>query len=161
MDAHDTRVGAYGIIVRDQRILLAHWNEAGNENWTLPGGGLGPFEDPADAAVREVLEETGYHVRLDRLLGIDSEHIPTEKRVHGEPRPLHSLRILYRATIVGGELRREIGGSTDDARWVPLDEVEELPRVRLVEVGLRLWRAAHGHAAPGLSGAAPPRKPLP
>jgi len=36
----DVRVGAYGVIVADDRILLTHWNEFGRTGWTLPGGGM-------------------------------------------------------------------------------------------------------------------------
>ena len=53
-------------------MLLARWTGPRGPEWTLPGGGLDFGEDPADAAVREVREETGYAVRLDDLLFVDS-----------------------------------------------------------------------------------------
>ena len=61
---HDTRVGAYAVLVRDERLLLAHWvAEPGLQaGWTLPGGGLEFGESPEQAAVREAREETGYEV---------------------------------------------------------------------------------------------------
>ena len=136
--AVDIRVAAYGVIIRDGSMLLSHWNEHGRTGWTLPGGGIDPGEHPADAAVREILEETGYVARLDRLLGIDTQVIPTARRHTQANRPLQALRIVYRASVVSGELRNEIGGSTDEARWVPLDEVSALPTVDLVRVGMRL-----------------------
>jgi 8-oxo-dGTP diphosphatase len=132
------RVAAYCIIVQDGKLLLSHWNENGNDGWTLPGGGLDPYEDPADAAVREVFEETGYHAELGELLGIDSHIVPAEQRFHGATEPLQAMRIVYRARVVGGELTNEIDGSTDEAAWFDLDEVTALKRVGLVEVGLRL-----------------------
>ena len=136
----DTRVGAYGIVVQNDHILLAHWHTGRAKSWTLPGGGLDLGESPADAAVREIREETGYDVHLDRLLGIDSEHFRARQRMDGRKKPLHALRIVYAARVVGGDLRREVGGSTDDARWVALDEVRDLRRVRLVDAGLAMWR---------------------
>ena len=37
---HDTRVGAYAVLVDDrERILLALWNEGPTPAWTVPGGG--------------------------------------------------------------------------------------------------------------------------
>ena len=54
----DIRVAAYGVITQGDRILLAHWNESGRSGWTLPGGGIDPGEDPVDAVVREIAEET-------------------------------------------------------------------------------------------------------
>jgi 8-oxo-dGTP diphosphatase len=137
----DTRVGAYGVIVQDNAVLLARWTEAGTPRWTLPGGGLEFGEDAPAGAVREILEETGYTAALDRLLGVDSKHIPAGRRLRGT-RPLHALRVIYAASITGGELTHELGGSTDQARWVPLDDVPALERVDLVDVGLRPYFAA-------------------
>lgn len=133
----DIRIGAYGVIIDERRVLLTHWNENGREGWTLPGGGIDPGEDPADAARREILEETGHTARLDELLAVDSFVVPTEQRFAGHDNPLHVIRVIYRASITGGELSNEIGGSTDEARWFPLGDVAELSRVRLVDIGLR------------------------
>lgn len=141
----DTRVGAYGLIIDDERILLAHWNDAINDpGWTLPGGGLEVGEDPAAAAVREVYEETGYHVRLEGLLGLDSLHFGPGEGIDVSPRPRHSLRVIYLARISGGELRVEANGSTDDTRWFYLDEVPGLRRVGLVDAALGMWRTTCG-----------------
>lgn len=56
----------------------------------------------------------------------------------GQDRPLHALRIVYRAHIVGGRLQNEVGGSTDRAEWFPLEAVGALHHVKLVDVGLRM-----------------------
>jgi 8-oxo-dGTP diphosphatase len=135
----DTRVGAYGVIVRDGAVLLARWTESGIPRWTLPGGGLELGEDAPSAAVREIAEETGYIAELGRLLGVDSKFIPAERRLHGAARPLHALRIIYSATVTGGELAHELDGSTDEARWFALEEVAALDRLDLVDEGLRLF----------------------
>ena len=127
-----TRVGAYVVIVRDGAVLLVRF--AGSGRWTLPGGGLDHGEDPRDAAVREVEEETGLRIALGELIGIDSAR--WDRSHDGSPIDLHALRILYTGEVVGGVLRDEADGSTDKAEWVPLSEVPERPRTSLVAIGL-------------------------
>ena len=139
----DLRVAAYAVIVDDEdRILLAHWNEGRRAAWTMPGGGLEPGEDPERAARREVREETGYRVEIDELLGIHSRVIPPGRRLtEGVTVPLHTLRIVYRAHVIGGKLWHEQNGSTDRAQWFPLSEVGGLQRVKLVDIALEMANA--------------------
>lgn len=40
-------------------VLLVRHSYHSSDTWMLPGGGLGPHEDPATAGARELLEETG------------------------------------------------------------------------------------------------------
>jgi 8-oxo-dGTP diphosphatase len=54
---------------------------------------------------------------------------------------MKSVRVIYDARIVGGELRDEVDGTTDEARWIPLGEVASLPRVSLVDAALALLPA--------------------
>lgn len=136
----DTRPAAYAIIVQDDKILLPYWVENGQESWTLPGGGLDLAEHPVDGAIREVFEETGFQVSINGLLGVDVWHNPDSKRWDGGEKPFESIRFVYEATIVAGELTAEQNGTTTHAAWFPLAEVSALNRVSLVDAGLRLWR---------------------
>ena len=136
----DMRVAAYAVITDAAgRVLLSHWVEGRRPAWTLPGGGLEEGEDPERAVRREVHEETGFRVAVDELLGIHSRVIPAESRLsEGARDPLHALRIVYRAHIVGGRLRFEVDGSTDRAEWFALAAVRRLRRVQLVDIGFRM-----------------------
>ncbi len=136
---HDTRVGAYAVLVDErERILLALWNEGETPAWTLPGGGVEEGETAEQAAVREVREETGYDVELVRLLGEDAFTVQAHERLDGSARPMRSIRVVFEARIAGGELTPEVGGTTDRAEWIPIAEVGGLERVALVDAGLRL-----------------------
>lgn len=50
------------------RILMVKQSHEGKEIWMVPGGGIEAGENAAEAAVREVLEETGLTIRVTRLL---------------------------------------------------------------------------------------------
>ncbi|MFK4185133.1 NUDIX hydrolase [Streptomyces sparsogenes] len=133
------RVAAYAVCIQNDNILLARWVGPDGKQWTMPGGGIRHGEDPYDAAIREVEEETGYTVEIDQLLGIDSVHHRYARR-RGRDTDFHGLRVIYTAHITGGQLRHETNGSTDQAAWIPLDRVAELPRVPLVDIALSLHR---------------------
>jgi 8-oxo-dGTP diphosphatase len=65
------RVGTCAILVdAERRVLLT--DRADGRGWCLPGGYSDPLEPPQDTVVREVREETGLDVAVDRLLGIYS-----------------------------------------------------------------------------------------
>jgi 8-oxo-dGTP diphosphatase len=139
---YDTRLAAYAVILDDRdQVLLALWNEASEPLWTMPGGGVELDETVEQATVREVREETGFDVELVRLLGVDTHVVGVGERPHVTDRPLKGVRVVFAARVVGGELRNEVDGTTDEARWFSLDEVSSLPRVPLVDISLGMLGA--------------------
>ncbi len=134
------RVGAYAIVTDvTSRILLCRiapgYPAAGL--WTLPGGGVDHGEHPDDAVLRELHEETGLTGTRGPVASIWSGLI---ERPASRPGPLHWIAILYRVRVEPGELRLEVGGSTDAVAWYDLAEAAELPRVDLVDGALSVVR---------------------
>ncbi|MFI0975703.1 NUDIX hydrolase [Streptomyces sp. NPDC021093] len=135
----DLRLAAYAVCIEGGRVLLAHAVEPdGDRTWTLPGGRVEDAEDPFDAVVREVAEETGLAAVVERLLGVDSRVVPAAERwVPGRP-ALQNVGVFYRVRITGGRLRPEPNGATAGAVWTPVPDVTRLGRSSLVDIGLAL-----------------------
>jgi ADP-ribose pyrophosphatase YjhB (NUDIX family) len=121
------RIAAYGVCRDDGgRLLLVRAAEHDDipGAWVLPGGGIEHGESPVRAVVREVAEETGYSVEVVRLRDVVSDvaylRRPPEALMHTD-------RVLYDVTITGGELRFEVGGSSDRAEWVEPERLADLP----------------------------------
>lgn len=134
----DLRVSSYAVIHDERGMLLSHWREPAYGGWTLPGGGILPGEHPEQAVVREVAEEAGYRVRVDSLLGVLSHVIPGELRIPGPAPTIHLIRLIYRCTVLGGDLQVEVDGTTDDVAWFSLDELSGLQHVDFVDEAVQL-----------------------
>lgn len=62
-------------LIRDPEGRLLVLQRADDGRWGLPAGALDPGETAAEAVVREVLEETGLHVRPVHLAGVVGPHL--------------------------------------------------------------------------------------
>lgn len=65
------RLTAYAVFIEHVRTLLArHVSPEGESTWTLPGGRVQHGEDPFDAVIWEIAEDTGCDAMVERLMGI-------------------------------------------------------------------------------------------
>jgi 8-oxo-dGTP diphosphatase len=140
------RVAAYAVIVRGledaEEILLSRLapRVTTDELWTLPGGGLDHGEDPRDAVVREVWEETGLDVSIGDVARVYSAHLPRVWR-EGRKVDAHALRIVYEGWVpLDSPPPRvvEEDGSTVEAAWHRLADVASgrVPVVPMVKEAL-------------------------
>lgn len=121
------RVAAYAVILRDGKVLLSRLAShiSAEPLWTLPGGGLDHGEDPRDAVVREVREETGLAVETSAEARVYSAHLPGAWR-DGRRVDAHALRIVYEGWVPVDAPEPqvlEVGGSTAEAAWHDLADV--------------------------------------
>lgn len=123
------RVAAYAVILRGPDVLLSRLAPylTPHEQWTLPGGGIDFGEDPRDAVVREVYEETGLHVEVGDRAWIDSaRRRAAAVRTGSGDLDLHAVRMVFEGWAPPDAPEpqvTEIDGSTVDARWVRLADV--------------------------------------
>jgi ADP-ribose pyrophosphatase YjhB (NUDIX family) len=110
----DPKVAAAVLVTRNDSVLLVRRvNEPFRGLWTLPAGFVNGGENPAEAAERECLEETGLSVRVMRLYDIISG------REH--PRGADFV-IVYQAEFISGEMQAD-----DDADAVEWFDKDNLP----------------------------------
>ena len=86
----------------------------GTGKWCLPAGYIEWGEDFITAGRREVLEETGLTVQIDRILSVVSNFFSPN---------LHSLVIVLHAKVLGGVM--QAGDDADQVAWY--DPLKELP----------------------------------
>lgn len=65
---YSRRAGVYAIIRDGGAVLVTH-QQSPTPEFQLPGGGIDPGEQPIAALHREVFEETGWRIALQRRLG--------------------------------------------------------------------------------------------
>jgi ADP-ribose pyrophosphatase YjhB (NUDIX family) len=112
----DPKVAAAVLVEQDGRVLLVRRaNEPFRGKWTLPAGFVNGGEDPAEAAERECLEETGLRVRARRVLDV----ISGREHERGA-----DFIILYEAEIISGFLIP--GDDADAVEWFLRDELPPL-----------------------------------
>jgi 8-oxo-dGTP pyrophosphatase MutT (NUDIX family) len=127
-----------------RRVLLVRDRDAGH--WTTPGGAVDPDESPADAAVREAYEETGYEVEPLRVLGVYGG--PGHRLTYANGDVVSYVAIAFEVRIVGGALRAD-GDEISEARWFTEAELADLPLsiwARLMSADLFAGRPAASFA---------------
>jgi 8-oxo-dGTP diphosphatase len=121
-------LGAFAIIRNLSGRILCVRQAYAPMNWTTPGGRVNPDESPVQTVVREVLEETGFVVTAQQLIGI------YEKRYCSD------TVLSFLCDVV------------DDVRWAPTEEIaskgffspEALPTPMAYNTLLRIRDAVEG-----------------
>ncbi len=109
--------------VRDDqgRVLLIHKTD--NDLWALPGGGHEVGESIADTVVREVKEETGFDVEVDRLVGTYTN--PGHVMAYDDGEVRQQFSIAFTARLIGGQA--QTSRESKRVEWVDPSEVDRLP----------------------------------
>lgn len=90
---HRISVGA--LVVKDDKILMVNHKRTNRYDfWVAPGGGVQGTESLSEAVIREVKEETGLKVLVNRLLYIEEMYNPE----------MRAVKFWYQCDYLGGEL---------------------------------------------------------
>lgn len=123
------KVEVRGVAFRDERILLVSERTDGGR-WTLPGGWADLGSTPSENVVREVLEETGFETRAERLLAV------YDRDRQGHTRRYFSCyKMIFLCEIVGGAPARSL--ETQDVGFFPEDDLPPLSTDRVTERQIR------------------------
>jgi 8-oxo-dGTP pyrophosphatase MutT (NUDIX family) len=118
------------------KVLLGR--RADNGTWSLPGGIIEPGEEPADAAVREIFEETGVIAVPEELSAVTVFGPITYE--NGDV--VRYLEVLFRCRVVGGSARVNDSESVE-VTWHALDTLADLPDLGAVSLS-RINRVVSG-----------------
>ncbi len=110
---------------REGKILLAFRrdkrNKMAHNKWELTGGKISFSEQPNEAVIREVKEETGLTVRIKRLI----PYIHVNYWRFGRKTTVKIIMLAYECTVVGGSVQlsdREV----QHVRWFKKQEIQRL-----------------------------------
>ncbi len=120
---HDTYigVGATAVIMRDDGRLLMT-KRADNGAWVFPAGYCDLGENAAHTAVREVREETGYEIALERIIAVYSA--PHFHHTYPNGDRVKNVGVTFRARLAGGTAVRQEDEIAEMA-WLTADEARE------------------------------------
>lgn len=119
------RPAAYAIVVKNNQILLLRQNGGG---YDLPGGGVKLGEDPQNACLRELKEETGINAANPQVMGVESSLF---RSTHSDNKPYHSILMYYACVYVGGKIStRGLDANekqyVETAEWVKLSALDTI-----------------------------------
>jgi 8-oxo-dGTP diphosphatase len=131
VDKPQPKVGARAVIVDKDKVLLLRAEEPGRVYYFLPGGHVQHGERLQDAVLREVKEETGLNVEIERALGmrefIAARHARLAKNV---PQSHHVVAVIFLCRVKGntvGKFTVDSGaGGVIGMEWVELGKVNGL-----------------------------------
>ena len=106
---------AGGVVLRRQEVLLIRVSDIkGRPVWSFPKGRLDAGETPAQAAVREVLEETGWACRIEGDLSTSEYWFQREGRRFRKTVVWFKMSPLEQAGVPDGEV--------EEVQWVAREE---------------------------------------
>ncbi len=90
------KVDVRGVVFQEDKLLLVQ--EKSDSLWTLPGGWADVNDSPSEAVEREIIEESGFQAKAERLLAV----FDRAKHGHQPPFPFHVYKLFILCRLEGG-----------------------------------------------------------
>ena len=116
------RCGCSAIIFDESRTRVLLTRRADNGLWCAPGGAMESGESAAEACEREVFEETGLTVRVQRLVGVYSN--PDQLVIYPDGTKVHIVAMSFEAQVITGELI--LTNETTSVGYFTFEEIETM-----------------------------------
>ena len=119
-----THIGAYGIIVKNNNIILIKKARGGyTGKLDLPGGGIEHTEVPEETLKREIMEEVGINITKCKLINVLANNI-TWNIKEDDYEDLHHIGVIYLVNTDDTKIKPEPDGlDSNGAMCYPLDKV--------------------------------------
>lgn len=121
------RNAAKAIVIDQGKVLLNRCTCFNGETYyDLPGGGQHQYETMEEAVIREVMEETGYSIRILRFAALAETINDDYKLRKGYPDYSHKLYHIFIAELADKQVfsSSEVDFQQEETVWLPLDKVK-------------------------------------
>lgn len=111
------KVDVRSAVVKDNKLLMV--KESTDGKWSIPGGWADVGDTPAEVAIRETYEESGFEVKPKKLIGV------FDANRSGRPLELfHAFKIIFLCDLIGGEAK--ISEETTAVGFFSFEDIPEL-----------------------------------
>ncbi len=111
------KIDVRAAVIQDNKILLVQ--ESSDKKWAMPGGWADVGDIPSEVAIRETYEESGYHVKPVKVIGVFDAN-----RLGGHLELFHAFKIVFLCELMGGEPKTS--DETVDVKFFPLNDLPPL-----------------------------------
>jgi ADP-ribose pyrophosphatase YjhB (NUDIX family) len=130
------KIDVRGAVIHEGRILLVQ--ERLDGCWTMPGGWADVGESPSAMVRREVQEESGYQVRVEKLVAVyDANRLPGVRLEF-----FHAYKLIFLCTLTGGEAR-----PSNETSAVDFFDLDQLPQLSASRTNRQMLEEVFAHRA--------------
>lgn len=130
------KIDVRGAVIHEGRILLVQ--ERLDGCWTMPGGWADVGETPSAMVQREVEEESGYQVQVEKLVAVyDANRLPGVRLEF-----FHAYKLIFLCTLTGGEAR-----PSNETSAVDFFDLDRLPQLSSSRTNRKMLEEVFAHQA--------------